>query len=606
MRFNLLLEELLIEVSNPEDIYKKYYSDIPWEHFTRIINHDPGTKYEGQKLIKIGKYGKILLNMFRNKKLRWEDMDKATEYLTYVYKYNIPVDHSKIQDLPSLYEVIKKYAVLENPDLDTVFEILPKDEYKVLHNGKKWIVMTPTTERAACYLGVTSQWCTTWGPYSLEKRNSTRENYFNKYNKQGPLYIIINKEDHDEKYQFHFESKQYMNSSDSQIKTAEFMDENKELKYFFFPSFVRQVTKEQMDSEMEKVSILSPEDSMILLKKAVGSDANDNPIAVAILNADDEAINQLITSNDFERPIEFEKGNIQFNFKRLKDDLASVDNVLSYYNGDIQNSSDQVRDDMNYMDEDRWPDELEPAFSKFYEDNNSDLKEKLGVLNLETFKTQYFEGFCIDEKIREEYISEASSMSSDNYEAEAQKQVDGIEKYITVNQKYSNYEVYVTSLYFIQFIIKHEIVKIDKIFDVFDDFINEYDVQTEYEGIFEYDREYPVYNENTNFTSAIDSYFEKIYDAAEKGNDCAEYRRTLNDVVHRIFKDSTTYENEHVFLVIQNLGIDCENGTVNVKYRNKDTGQQYDGNVKVDNLASYALNYKLFESYISFRKNIIL
>ena len=196
-------------------------------------------------------------------------------------------------------------------------------------------------------------------------------------------------------------------------------------------------------------------------------------------------------------------------------------------------------------------------------------------------------------------------MSSNNYEAEAQKEIDEIEKYITVNQTYSKYEVYVTSLYFIQFIIKHEIVKIDKIFDVFDDFINEYDVQTEYQGIYEYDREYPVYNENSRFTSVINDYFEKIYDAAEKGNDCAEYRKTLNDVMHRIFKDSTYYENEHVILSIQNLGIDCENGTVSVKYTNKDTGQKYDGNVKVDNLASYALNYKLFESYISFRKNII-
>lgn len=606
MKFNLLIEELLIEVSNPEDIYKKYYSDIPWEHFTRVISYDPGTKVEGGKLTKIGKYGKILLNMFRNKKLRWEDMDKAREYLGYVYKYNIPVDHSKIQDLPSLYEIIKKYVVLENPDLNTVFEILPKDEYKVLHNGKKWIVMTPTTERAACYLGVSSQWCTTWGPYSLEKRNTDRENYFNKYNKQGPLYIIINKENHEEKYQFHFQSKQYMNSSDNQIKTAEFINENEELKYFFFPSFIRQVTKEQMDSEMEKVSILSPEDSMILLKRSVGSDADDNPIALAILNNDEEVINQLITCNDFGDQIEFEKGNIQFNFKRLRDDLGSVENVLSYYNGEIQGSFEHIVSDMGDMDENRWSDELEPAFTKYYEENNSNLKEKLSILNFETFKIQHFEGFFNEENIREKYIGEVANMSSDNYDAEAQKQINEIERYITINQNYNRYEVYVTSLYFIQFIIKHEIVRIDKIFDVFDDFINEYNIQTEYEGIYDYDREYPEYNVNVGFTSVVDDYFEKIYDAAEKGHDCAEYRRTLNDVVHRIFKDSTYYENEHVILIIQNLGIDCENGTVSVKYTNKDTLKKYEGNVKVDNLASYALNYKLFESYISFRKNIIL
>jgi hypothetical protein len=52
-------------------------------------------------------------------------------------------------------------------------------------------------------------------------------------------------------------------------------------------------------------------------------------------------------------------------------------------------------------------------------------------------------------------------------------------------------------------------------------------------------------------------------------------------------------------------GVECDNESVDIEYKNNDTGKIYNGHVKVDNLASYVTNYKLFENFITFKKNIL-
>jgi hypothetical protein len=50
---------------------------------------------------------------------------------------------------------------------------------------------------------------------------------------------------------------------------------------------------------------------------------------------------------------------------------------------------------------------------------------------------------------------------------------------------------------------------------------------------------------------------------------------------------------------------------VKVEYTNKDTGETFGGwnskndGVKIDNLVSLMTNYKLFESFMKFKKNIL-
>ena len=58
----------------------------------------------------------------------------------------------------------------------------------------------------SCELGSGTEWCTATGK---------TDNYFNQYIKQGPLYIFDNGKG--EKYQFHYESGQFMNKNDASI-----------------------------------------------------------------------------------------------------------------------------------------------------------------------------------------------------------------------------------------------------------------------------------------------------------------------------------------------------------------------------------------------------
>ena len=59
----------------------------------------------------------------------------------------------------------------------------------------------------SCELGSGTQWCTATGNTS---------NYFNQYIDEGPLYIFM-KPGSDEKYQFHFESGQFMDKNDQSV-----------------------------------------------------------------------------------------------------------------------------------------------------------------------------------------------------------------------------------------------------------------------------------------------------------------------------------------------------------------------------------------------------
>ena len=58
------------------------------------------------------------------------------------------------------------------------------------------------------HLGSGTEWCTATGK---------DDGYFLDYIKQGPLYVIINKNNPKEKYQFSYESNQFMDAEDSEI-----------------------------------------------------------------------------------------------------------------------------------------------------------------------------------------------------------------------------------------------------------------------------------------------------------------------------------------------------------------------------------------------------
>jgi hypothetical protein len=104
--------------------------------------------------------------------------------------------------------------------------------------------------------------------------------------------------------------------------------------------------------------------------------------------------------------------------------------------------------------------------------------------------------------------------------------------------------------------------------------------------------------------NSISFYFKKLFDDFEGTQECTQLRLQLSNIIQKLFKGSTEFENDKVRVEIPNLSIDCENQSVNIKFWNKETDKRYEGAVKVENLPSYVTNYKLFESIVDFKRFI--
>jgi len=92
------------------------------------------------------------------------------------------------------------------------------EDAAVLYNGPLGILSVPQTETASCALGSGTRWCT-----AAQNRNQ-----FSYYSKYGPLYVWHDKK-RKQKYQFHFETGQFMDAQDQPLTAADagyFMDEN--------------------------------------------------------------------------------------------------------------------------------------------------------------------------------------------------------------------------------------------------------------------------------------------------------------------------------------------------------------------------------------------
>jgi hypothetical protein len=76
----------------------------------------------------------------------------------------------------------------------------------------------------------------------------------------------------------------------------------------------------------------------------------------------------------------------------------------------------------------------------------------------------------------------------------------------------------------------------------------------------------------------------------------------LNNIIDKLMKGSTTFENDEFKIEIQNKEVDCEKESVFVNYLNKKTNEKNDGLVRIENLPQYLTTYKLFESVMKFKR----
>lgn len=609
MKFNILLEDLLNELSG-EEIYQKYYSKIPFEDFINIVSSDPQTLLDNGKIQRMGKYAKLLISLFQKGGLQIEDLDKAKEYLGYVYQHKIPLDLGKIKELGDLYNVVKDYIAKDTKSLGEILKVLSKDEFKVLHNGENWYIFQPLTEKASCYLGVNTEWCTTWGPYSLNKKHKDRGNMFSRYSPQGPLFIMIDKQNPDHKYQFHFESNQYMDRDDKRINVSEFIvkRENKEIFDYFFPSFTREVSGDEIKNELNRLDILPDQLSLQLFEKSIGK--IDNKLVNGILSGDDDVVSELLNNTN----VSIDEGRIEIYVETIIDDLEQLEQNIGWYEYESDHGWEFVYDDMRDKGIDEYEEEkLREFLMPYYEQNKEEFSQKFSIKNFDDFEFNFFDAFKERDDVLDAFWSDIADLSHESYENGNVVMVDEIKKDIDIRSAYKGYEVSLNSVKFIQFILKkgyEEVPEEDILNDMLSDFVGYCGHAHEFERIYDYEVTYPKYGESNQLTKETDKFFDYILEDVERSGSCMKLRQTLNQIIQKYFNNySKTYENEHIKVKLKSTEIDCDKGMVKIEYTNKDTGERFGGwnepdGVKVENLASLLTNYKLFESLIRFKKNM--
>jgi len=138
-------------------------------------------------------------------------------------------DIGRIKGLKALEDLVAKYEQVETTskreqEAEKEQQFFKNGEAELVFDDAKYKIVIPKTAETSCYFGINTRWCTAAG----------KNNMFQTYNSEGPLYIVLVKEDN-QRYQFHLESGQFMDERDDQIEPFGFFDEHPELAKIFLP-----------------------------------------------------------------------------------------------------------------------------------------------------------------------------------------------------------------------------------------------------------------------------------------------------------------------------------------------------------------------------------
>lgn len=295
MKFTPLLKSIILEQSRFEVLYnaltqpsvdkegKKQKPKLSKGELNALVQADPTTRLndvdlenmskDDYKKLKAGKYVQWLIKQYLTLKTErqpgqngydrelanvretfMEDLYKVTDDLKKFERFKGKIqgekDINKL-NVDQLYDAVK--------DFDLTLATTTKAERKsapvhpgskLVYDGPNWRVIEiedkgQVGKEAACYYGgnnVETRWCTSAPGLS----------YFERYIKDGPLYVIYNPEDTEvspttglpkNRYQFHFPSNQFMDKDDKQQDLVGLLNgPMEELKNFFKPEFAKGLT----------------------------------------------------------------------------------------------------------------------------------------------------------------------------------------------------------------------------------------------------------------------------------------------------------------------------------------------------------------------------
>lgn len=143
--------------------------------------------------------------------------DVVSTLANYVAKFD---KLNRKKKIPSPFNDINRYKTANDfmNKMDEYEDIVDDSEDKNSKAKKVYAdndvtVVVPENEAAACKYGRGTRWCTA---------ATKGRNYFDQYNRQGPMYILMPKTPTytDEKYQLHFSSGQFMDEEDNEVAVS--------------------------------------------------------------------------------------------------------------------------------------------------------------------------------------------------------------------------------------------------------------------------------------------------------------------------------------------------------------------------------------------------
>lgn len=621
MRLLNSLTQLIIE-AKVDDIYEKYYKSIPRNIFDRIIKADPRTIVNNNNVVKIGKYAKVLLNIYAIGNMpNLENLVEATRYLKIIYAKNLSVDITKINEISDLYPIVKDYIVSVDMPINEILTHLPDDSYELLHNGEKWMIFTPKTEKAAAYIGVSTTWCTTWGKYCLDPAYKGRYNYFKQYN-QDTIYIMIDKQDEKNKYQFQFAQNEFRNPTDGMIDPKSFLDLNKELREFYFPLLVSPneqsiITEEE---QFKRTKALSRRYTLIIKKFRTDKlidEGMTNPLALAFL--EEQSYDELVDWNEDKIPfiddriiddIDYVDPDIVFTLRSkckniTVDDAERHINYLEGERGSNSNLSDNI---YNYTEDYNFKEDLVEYIDSYFESHKDSINYlSYNFSSLDKFK-EYFKEVVFTErsnyydKIREKYIDKMYDLTYPVYQTQVENELNAIKEYYTIESFHAGSQEIKFNVYeFTKFLEEQGITQITDFCSLVEDYIDYSGINYEdyYMGInYEYPETDGIVEEYLN--EFIENEFADI---ENQSNDVREARLELMNILSKYYESSRYGYYPHrdynykfdgsLVTIFLNPELDTDDLTIKVVLVDKKTKTEYTGNMPIRDLYTNMFNYKL-------------
>ena len=217
-------ERLIEEGKDPVEVLHYKFQHIPSEIIDDVIAIDPTKKKS---------YSQWLLSKWDDEKDTIVNGLKSGRIAKLFQHYK---EHNDIQikDCPSVEEGLRMFV----PEEDTVLTKSDKpktyienlgtevdsslaNDFDIVYNDSDWIIAVPNTYEAECKLGENMRWCTA-------NHFGNGESYYNNYLSKGGKYYVnfdMTKPENAEgkdypftRYQFHFESNQFMDKDDNPVE----------------------------------------------------------------------------------------------------------------------------------------------------------------------------------------------------------------------------------------------------------------------------------------------------------------------------------------------------------------------------------------------------